>query len=394
MAYPPPQPPNNMIPYGMAPLAGIPSGPVQHPQNNQLAPMYSAPPQPRRDATDPTSYTTNGFTYRLEVAQQPIRARMCGFGDKDRRPITPPPALKLVVLKNDTGEEVHPNDIDCSYFVVMVDLWHHQGTGEVNTVRHSNSSPAMSISAATTTHFPPPTERVVTLVQAVPVGHGYPNQQHIYLSGVTAAMPLPTASAGLTQGPLAALSPPGHMAVGQVAIQTGGTPYQQAYVTPNYFTGAMVPYPHPSMLYNGPQLMQLPVSPNSNTFTRNLIGSVVVNASKMKDDKDQWGIFFVFQDLSVRTEGTFRLKCSFIDIGDETDPSGINHGNPPVLATCFTDIFQVYSAKKFPGVIESTPLSKAFASQGVKIPIRKDAKPVINQEEYDRDNQDPSTGNL
>jgi len=32
----------------------------------------------------------------------------------------------------------------------------------------------------------------------------------------------------------------------------------------------------------------------------------------------------------------------------------------------------VWSAKKFPGVKESTPLSKCFAAQGVKIPIRKD----------------------
>jgi hypothetical protein len=32
----------------------------------------------------------------------------------------------------------------------------------------------------------------------------------------------------------------------------------------------------------------------------------------------------------------------------------------------------VYSAKKFPGVCESTSLSKTFAAQGIKIPIRKD----------------------
>jgi hypothetical protein len=44
----------------------------------------------------------------------------------------------------------------------------------------------------------------------------------------------------------------------------------------------------------------------------------------------------------------------------------------PVLAACFSDVFQVYSAKKFPGVCESTELSKAFVNQGVKIPIRKD----------------------
>jgi len=43
-----------------------------------------------------------------------------------------------------------------------------------------------------------------------------------------------------------------------------------------------------------------------------------------------------------------------------------------VLATAFSDVFTVWSAKKFPGVKESTALSKCFAAQGVKIPIRKD----------------------
>lgn len=50
----------------------------------------------------------------------------------------------------------------------------------------------------------------------------------------------------------------------------------------------------------------------------------------------------------------------------------VNQGSAPVLAAVFSEVFQVYSAKKFPGVCESTPLSKCFATQGIKIPIRKD----------------------
>lgn len=49
-----------------------------------------------------------------------------------------------------------------------------------------------------------------------------------------------------------------------------------------------------------------------------------------------------------------------------------NASRIPILCSIFTDAFQVYSAKKFPGVKESTELSKKFANQGVKIPIRKD----------------------
>lgn len=50
----------------------------------------------------------------------------------------------------------------------------------------------------------------------------------------------------------------------------------------------------------------------------------------------------------------------------------LNTASAPILASCFSEEFQVFSAKKFPGVIESTELSKVFATQGIKIPIRKD----------------------
>lgn len=65
---------------------------------------------------------------------------------------------------------------------------------------------------------------------------------------------------------------------------------------------------------------------------------------------------------------------NFIDVKDPNGP-GPNRNRAPCLAWTFSDPFQVFSAKKFPGVIESTDLSKTFASQGIKIPIRKDTKP-------------------
>lgn len=71
------------------------------------------------------------------------------------------------------------------------------------------------------------------------------------------------------------------------------------------------------------------------------------------------------------------------------DPSSkgrntLNKGKAPVLASVFSQPFQVFSAKKFPGVIESTPLSKTFAGQGIKIPIRKDGP----KQEKDDDGDD------
>jgi len=57
-----------------------------------------------------------------------------------------------------------------------------------------------------------------------------------------------------------------------------------------------------------------------------------------------------------------RLKMNFVNVG--RGDGKLNTGVAPVLATAYSDVFQVYSAKKFPGVIESTGLSKCFAMQG------------------------------
>lgn len=78
-----------------------------------------------------------------------------------------------------------------------------------------------------------------------------------------------------------------------------------------------------------------------------------------------------------------RLRFSFVNVGvpgpapnngtgKNLSSTTVNTGRAPVLASCFSDAFTVYSAKRFPGVVESTGLSKCFATQGIKIPIRKD----------------------
>jgi hypothetical protein len=131
-------------------------------------------------------------------------------------------------------------------------------------------------------------------------------------------------------------------------------------------------------------------------FTRNLIGSLAASAFRLTDPSDKIGIWFVLQDLSVRTEGTFRLRFSFVNVGVPVHPAAVgqgknvstttvNTGRAPVLASCYSDSFQVYSAKRFPGVVESTGLSKCFATQGIKIPIRKDGP---GKGEKDKDFED------
>ncbi|ORY84218.1 velvet factor, partial [Protomyces lactucae-debilis] len=77
------------------------------------------------------------------------------------------------------------------------------------------------------------------------------------------------------------------------------------------------------------------------------------------------GAFFVFPDMSVRSEGLYRIHFTVFGIRDES---------AFYLASCRSSNFQVYSAKRFPGMSNSTDLSRAFAEQGLKIRIRKEVR--------------------
>ncbi|KAG8815394.1 hypothetical protein FRC19_001058 [Serendipita sp. 401] len=109
-------------------------------------------------------------------------------------------------------------------------------------------------------------------------------------------------------------------------------------------------------------------------YARTLIGPLAASAQTLTDDHDEPGIFFLFQDLSVRTEGTFRLRMRLVNVGGPPAPemgaSHVKNGNSTVLAQVFTNPFIVFSAKKFPGVPSPTALSQRLLQQGLKIPGR------------------------
>ncbi|KAF9448237.1 hypothetical protein P691DRAFT_801059 [Macrolepiota fuliginosa MF-IS2] len=109
-------------------------------------------------------------------------------------------------------------------------------------------------------------------------------------------------------------------------------------------------------------------------YTRTLVGPLSANACRLQDEHRKPGIFFLFQDLSVRTEGTFRLRMRLMNVGAPPAPeygaTKVHTDVSPVLAQVFTEAFTVFSAKRFPGVPDTTALSIAFGNQGQKIPLR------------------------
>ncbi|KAI6006182.1 velvet factor-domain-containing protein [Pisolithus orientalis] len=101
--------------------------------------------------------------------------------------------------------------------------------------------------------------------------------------------------------------------------------------------------------------------------TRCTTGSVVSSLYHLKDteNRNEDAGFFVFPDLSVRTEGSYRLKLSLFEVVGNI----VRH-----CKSIYSIPFYVYTAKKFPGMEESTPLSCSLADQGIKIRIRKDIR--------------------
>ncbi|KAI9355465.1 velvet factor-domain-containing protein [Pilaira anomala] len=98
---------------------------------------------------------------------------------------------------------------------------------------------------------------------------------------------------------------------------------------------------------------------------RTTAGSVVQSLHKLKDTNNSEGAFFIFADISVRIEGIFKLKFTLFQI---------NGMDVERLCSVYSQPFQVYSPKTFPGMSESTDLTRSFSDQGVRIRIRKETR--------------------
>ncbi|KAJ7467090.1 velvet factor-domain-containing protein [Mycena latifolia] len=96
-------------------------------------------------------------------------------------------------------------------------------------------------------------------------------------------------------------------------------------------------------------------------------GALVSSIRVLKDypNSEDDAAFFIFPDICVRLEGSWRFKLSlFVIEGDKVKP----------CTTTFSAPFFVYPGKQYPGVQVSTPLTRALAAQGVKLRIRKEIR--------------------
>jgi len=99
--------------------------------------------------------------------------------------------------------------------------------------------------------------------------------------------------------------------------------------------------------------------------------------------------YFIFPDLSVRHEGKYQLSFNLYEETKkekDRDSEPANDQKPKIPSpggpeSSFdwrmevkSNMFTVFSAKKFPGLAESTPLSRTVAEQGCRVRIRRDVR--------------------
>ena len=109
---------------------------------------------------------------------------------------------------------------------------------------------------------------------------------------------------------------------------------------------------------------------------RRLMGSLTtspfigkdVDADPSVPENARIGAYYIFSDLSCRQNGKYRLQFTLIPVDMTTVVPG---GRAETITTVTSDIFEVYSAKDFPGMLPSSALTKELKRQGAQVPVKK-----------------------
>ncbi|KAK3828566.1 MAG: velvet factor [Benniella sp.] len=303
------------------------------------------------------------LTYSLEIVQQPQRARMCGFGDKDRRNITPAPVLKLVA-KTSEGKVVPASRLGRQAFVVNADLWLEDETTERNLVL---------VSTIASTKLPNRLNPPNKLSDSV--SNASPSSLQVEGKNIEGTSP-----------------PPLQIRHNQsVAPPTPNTPSQSERLA--VFPGESYKQPQWDELYDKAKDDQRSrqwsgdnhlITEDELEFsyknfdedldwetlsTPNLVGQTTVGGQIAPDlDNKRLCIWFAFSVLSIRTEGVFKLRFSLFDL---TQMKGTS---THVICQVFSEPFHVQSPKKFLGTCDNNDIANHLNKYSIRIPSRKDEK--------------------
>ena len=91
-------------------------------------------------------------------------------------------------------------------------------------------------------------------------------------------------------------------------------------------------------------------------------------APESSDDNARLGCFFIFPDLSCRQNGHYRLRFTLMKV---SMPNMTEGGQGSITGSIDSEVFEVFSAKDFPGMRASTALTKDLKRQGATVSVKK-----------------------
>ena len=114
----------------------------------------------------------------------------------------------------------------------------------------------------------------------------------------------------------------------------------------------------------------------ANRLSRRLMGTLVASpfvgvdpdAPSSSDENARLGCFFIFPDLSCRQNGRYRLRFTLMKVSMPNMGEG---GQGSIAGTIESNVFEVFSAKDFPGMRASTALTKELKRQGATVSVKK-----------------------
>ncbi|KAF9141818.1 hypothetical protein BGX30_004068 [Mortierella sp. GBA39] len=296
--------------------------------------------------------------YSLEIVQQPQRARMCGFGDKDRRNITPAPVLKLIA-KTKEGRIVTGDALCRQAFMVNADLWLEDEVTERNLVLISSIASTKSPTRAFTYMSEPH-------ASADHGDHGDHGGEIGYVTDPTPIQFAPPRTSVIT-------FPYHNQNHGSWAQREHNSQQYPIKIEPDqqaerggrrYDGNGRGPIDEYEFYHYGEP------SDWENLSTPNLVGQTTVGGQSAPDlDGRTTHIWFAFNMLSIRTEGVFKLRFTLCDVMQ------MKGTTIKVLYQVFSDPIHVQSPKKFLGACDNNDLANHLNKYSIRIPSRKDEKP-------------------
>ncbi|KAG0354561.1 hypothetical protein BG005_006393 [Podila minutissima] len=334
---------------------------AQHHQQPQFHQHHQPYQNHQHHDTNPHMPPDASPIVRIKIVQQPLHARMCGFGEKDRRPVDPPPIVQLFF--GEAMASLPPK-------VAMKKRGSGGGKGRRRKLRAAKNK--VHSHARSNSH------------DADEESHNGDEEEEdeSYQLEDDDEDPSTSGARAMRQQ-----EPEDHS---EHKVKPAGSPNdseeddldsdndddedgeEEEEQDPLFVL-------HVSLWsHDGTEVRNMIATPGQSDppkLTRILMGSLVVSPILLNNPEGVPGWYFSFPDLSIRTEGVYTLKFSLMRFGSFdflSDEDGQQAST--LVAEETSEPFTVFSAKKFPGMRESTELSKAFAKQGLKIPIRNDLR--------------------